>query len=65
MSYTENDMTKTEARVSMRRCREALRAFEAAMKGDDVDAMIEAANEASGTAAQLGDYAEQRDEATR
>jgi len=49
-------MTKTEARNYLKRCREALRDFDAALKMDDVDALTDAALEASGASAALFDY---------
>lgn len=54
-------MTKTEARAYVKRCREALRGYEQALKDDDLDALHDWAGEASGSAAALHEYVEQRE----
>lgn len=53
-------MTKTEARAYVRRCREALRGFEAALVTNDLDALHDWAGEANGSAAALFDYVEEQ-----
>ncbi len=56
-------MTKTEARSYVKRCREALRGFDAAIASGDVDALLDWAAEAMGSTAALAEYADQNAEA--